>query len=141
MVCRRSGQRGGIPRHPGNLADDPQHSGARRDALDAEAAPDQAEAGELAPLRYGCRSMRRSVRLSHGEAWFEVNHDTLPFTVQTGTGMVEVTGTSFNVWNDPNGLTVALATGEVVVSPGSLSSVHLTPGMQAAFDRKNGDVK
>jgi transmembrane sensor len=84
---------------------------------------------------------RRSVRLSDGEAWFEVNHDSLPFTVQTGTGMVEVTGTSFNVWNDPNGLTVALATGEVVVSPGSLSSVHLTPGMQAAFDRKNGDVK
>ena len=75
---------------------------------------------------------RRSVRLSEGEAYFDVAHDRRhPFSVHTANGTVTVTGTRFNLWSDPQELVVTLLAGEVSVSGSDGGSVILAPGQQA----------
>lgn len=60
---------------------------------------------------------RRHVRLYHGEAWFEVAHDTeRPFVVETDAGEVRVIGTSFNVRTAGGRTIVSLARGRVTVA-------------------------
>lgn len=80
---------------------------------------------------------RRIVSLDNGEAFFEVARDSLhPFIVKAGQGSIEATGTRFNVWLYQEQVQVMLVEGSVqVVSDRTHTdrSVHLTPGMQAAY--------
>ncbi|MGQ9367578.1 FecR family protein [Azospirillum sp. ST 5-10] len=79
---------------------------------------------------------RRSVRLSDGEAYFEVSHDReRPFAVHAGDGTVTVTGTRFDVWSDPQQLVVTLLEGAVTVEGGDGAARPLSPGMQARLRR------
>lgn len=73
-------------------------------------------------LRFEQAGTERRVRLEGGEALFAVSKDPgRPFVVQTATGTVHVTGTTFSVRADP-AASVAL---EVVVVEGS---VQVKPG-------------
>ena len=60
----------------------------------------------------------RRVRLTEGEAFFQVSKDpTRPFIVQTPSGSVRVTGTTFNVRTEsPTALDVLVVEGSVQVS-------------------------
>ncbi|MCY1338285.1 FecR protein [compost metagenome] len=88
-------------------------------------------------LWFGNFRDRRSVTLSEGEAFFEVQHDAHhPFVVYVGKGSVTVTGTRFNVWKYEDQVVVTLTEGSVKV----LSDVeepdqvaYLSPGMQARY--------
>ena len=81
---------------------------------------------------------RRSVTLSKGEAWFEVQHDANhPFLVNAGRGQIRVTGTQFNVWTYQDEVVVTLIQGSVQVmgersKPDQFAS--LSPGMRATYD-------
>lgn len=80
-------------------------------------------------FRYG----RRIVRLERGEAFFSVAKDAAhPFRVETPAGIVEVTGTQFNVRLSGPKLEVTLLEGGVKV--GQLA--NLVPGQQ--FDTSRG---
>jgi len=82
----------------------------------------------------------RHVRLTHGEAYFEVSPDpNRPFTVATRDGTVRVLGTAFLVRVGADETLVGVASGRVgVVSNGATSeigpgqSVVLTDGIEAA---------
>jgi len=81
---------------------------------------------------------RRQVRLSEGEAFFDVRHDpTQPFVVQAGDGRVVVTGTEFNVWKYEDQVVVTVLEGSVRVSSGSghghSDAADLVPGHQARY--------
>lgn len=84
---------------------------------------------------------RRSVSLSKGEAYFEVQHDANhPFLVNAGQGQVRVTGTHFNVWTYQNDVMVTLTQGSVQVigdrsRPDQMA--YLSPGMQARYNLKD----
>lgn len=76
----------------------------------------------------------RRVRLLKGEAWFEVASDlSRPFTVTTGQGTVEVTGTRFNLRLEASAAVVSLDEGRVQLRAGEQSgnAVALAPGQQA----------
>jgi transmembrane sensor len=64
----------------------------------------------------------RRVRLADGEAYFVVAKDrTRPFTVETPTGSVRVTGTTFDVRTVPSAvLEVTVVEGAVRVRPGEI---------------------
>lgn len=90
---------------------------------------------------------KRLVRLASGEALFHVAKDpTRPFIVETPSGTVRVTGTTFNVRND--GPTIALEVtvveGSVLVwstSPGSDSPIALTGGDQLSLTASGSATK
>lgn len=76
---------------------------------------------------------RRVVDFSSGEARFDVVHDaSRPFSVQTGEGRVEVTGTIFSLADRGKGVSVALEQGRVLFVPGSAASesIPLQPGQR-----------
>ena len=77
----------------------------------------------------------RRVRLITGEVWFEVDTDhTRPFTVDTGQGLVTVTGTRFNVRLDHSVAVVSLDDGNVQLrggDAGQKETVMLSSGQQA----------
>lgn len=79
-----------------------------------------------------------------GEAFFEVTHDlTRPFVVQTGEMNTRVLGTSFNVlaYADEPVMETTLFSGRVEVSVnGILTKKDLTPGMQACWDPRGGEI-
>lgn len=61
---------------------------------------------------------RRDVELLRGEALFEVARDARrPFRVSTGTAIVQVMGTQFNVYERPSGTQVSVLEGRVTVMP------------------------
>ncbi len=68
-------------------------------------------------LRVRFTKGERRVELSHGQAFFEVAHDTVrPFLVSAGPAEVRAVGTAFDVRADGSGLIrVALAEGRVAV--------------------------
>lgn len=70
-------------------------------------------------------SKERSLELN-GQAFFEVNKGNR-FTVVTSQGVVEVLGTSFDVFARQNDFKVACYTGKVRVSAGE-SRIDITPG-------------
>ncbi|MBE7373884.1 FecR family protein [Pseudomonas lopnurensis] len=92
-------------------------------------------------LWFGNFRDRRSVVLSEGEAFFEVQHDSRqPFVVYAGKGSVTVTGTRFNVWKYDNQVVVTLLEGSVKVRSDIEESdqvAHLSPGMQARYDTRS----
>lgn len=73
----------------------------------------------------------RSVELN-GQAFFEVIKGS-KFQVVTPTGVVEVLGTSFDVYSREDDFKVACRTGRVRVSAGK-QSVEIAPGFTAVWD-------
>ena len=76
----------------------------------------------------------RHVRLFRGEAWFEVvPQPGRPFVVETPSGSVRVTGTSFNVRLDDGLATVSLTEGRVELTSAEAGTAKLSigPGQQA----------
>jgi transmembrane sensor len=60
---------------------------------------------------------RRQVRLTQGEALFEVAHDAArPFSVRAGNALLKDLGTQFNVDMRSNGTTVTVVEGQVAVN-------------------------
>jgi transmembrane sensor len=83
----------------------------------------------------------RRVRLSGGEAFFQVSKDPArPFLVETPSGTVRVTGTRFNVRSDSiTSLEVIVAEGSVQVRPGGdkpVQSLHASHRLV----REQGDI-
>jgi transmembrane sensor len=81
---------------------------------------------------------KREVKLSDGEAIFDVAHDTRrPFTVEAGGRMVRVVGTQFDVRNRAGELTVTVARGKVEVRPSAASdqAFMLTRGQRLEMER------
>jgi len=68
----------------------------------------------------------RRIRLADGEAYFVVTKDrTRPFTVETPTGSVRVTGTTFDVRTVPSAaLEVTVVEGSVKVRPGEIGGAR-----------------
>jgi transmembrane sensor len=79
---------------------------------------------------------QRRVRLTHGEALFEVaKRPQWPFVVQAGDEQVKALGTTFVVRRDPDRLAVSLIEGRVEVTrhaamlvPGPVDPLVLSPG-------------
>lgn len=74
-----------------------------------------------------------------GEAYFEVAKDANhPFVVNTPSGSVTVTGTTFNVdaYSSAESMVVSLIDGSVEVSDGANSVYKLEPGQRLILDRK-----
>lgn len=63
------------------------------------------------------RRHERKIRIRQGEAFFEVAQDaSRPFRVRAGDEQIEAIGTEFNVWRQPQQLTVTLVRGKVAVT-------------------------
>ncbi|MGG7595777.1 FecR family protein [Pseudomonas sp. WC1] len=78
---------------------------------------------------------QRHVRLDAGEAMFIVAHDSgRPFVVSTAQGNVTVTGTRFDVRQDPNRTRVAVEQGSVKVQGAAESLALLTAGQGSHID-------
>jgi transmembrane sensor len=86
---------------------------------------------------------QREVTLT-GEGFFEVQRDTLrPFLVYTQELTTRVLGTSFTIkaYEHAPEITVAVATGRVVVYKKKSAEVVLSPNQQAVYNRQNDRVK
>jgi transmembrane sensor len=79
----------------------------------------------------------RRIRLSSGEAFFSVTKDrSRPFIVETPSGTVRVTGTTFDVQSDATAkFVVTVVEGSVQVRPGETAKPTDTPVMLGAGDR------
>ncbi len=76
-------------------------------------------------------SHARTVRLSEGQALFEVARGDAPFTVEAAGVRTTALGTVFDVWAKPGGLAVTLVEGAVEVKEdGDISGHTLRPGQQ-----------
>lgn len=87
---------------------------------------------------------KRSVLLAKGEAFFQVEEDGTPFTVDVDSGIVRVTGTRFNVRRmHDHAFGVGVLDGSVEVDTGPWwrrTTVALRPG-HAARSTTAGDIK
>jgi ferric-dicitrate binding protein FerR (iron transport regulator) len=93
------------------------------------------------PEKFG--DARRNVRLTSGEAFFEVAaQDGKPFRVETpGDVTVDVTGTSFNItaYDGEGTVATTLVSGSVAVST-PRGSAGLLPGHRAVVGRADGRI-
>lgn len=79
----------------------------------------------------------RTVRLSAGQALFEVARGEAPFSVETAGSRTTALGTVFDVWVKPDGLAVTLVEGTVEVEQDGAGGGHiLTPGQQLQVSGK-----
>ena len=108
--------------------------------------PDQSTAwlNENSTLTYAAAFKNRQVTLS-GEAFFDVTHNPeRPFSIESGAGLVQVLGTSFNVSNQPaeDLLVVTVATGRVALSHvDSTARTILEAGYQGTLNTANGALR
>lgn len=85
---------------------------------------------------------RRLVHLVRGEAWFDVaSNPDRPFVVETGSGRIRVTGTSFGVKLQGSEAVVSLSEGEVQLfadtwSENQIPDQMLSPGLQARLTKE-----
>lgn len=80
---------------------------------------------------------QRHVQLREGEVMFSVAHDSQrPFVVSTGNGTVTVTGTRFDVRQDPEQTRVAVENGSVRVDGRDASKALLTVGLGSHIDAR-----
>jgi len=89
------------------------------------------------------QNAERRVKLTAGEAYFEVAHNAAqPFVVETPDGdLVRVLGTAFGVGLAPGRITVAVRSGRVQFSPQSKrEGVVLTARQKATFDLNNPQI-
>ena len=81
---------------------------------------------------------KRNLTLQHGQADFEVQHDTTrPFVVHVGDGSVTATGTHFQVRVGESDSIVTLLQGQVLVAAGARDSgrsTTLEPGERIAIE-------
>ncbi|MEO3405658.1 FecR domain-containing protein [Mucilaginibacter sp. CAU 1740] len=85
----------------------------------------------------------RTVRLSDGEAYFDVAHDAhKPFVVQTGKIKTQVLGTSFNIRAaaEMKKITVTVLGGKVAVIKKGTAPLFLLPNEQAEFNKETGTI-
>lgn len=74
-----------------------------------------------------------------GEAYFDVAKDTEnTFTVKVDDIAVTVHGTTFNVLEDSESVTISLVEGAVDVLAGDETTCALTPGHSAIYDKETG---
>ena len=82
-----------------------------------------------AAIRFSAHA--RDVRLLDGEALFRVQHDaSRPFRVYTSDAVIQAVGTQFNVYERPQGTTVAVIEGRVNIQPAVPSAAPAIPGAQ-----------
>lgn len=78
---------------------------------------------------------QRYIQLLKGEVMFSVAHDSeRPFVVSTGNGTVTVTGTRFDVRQDPEQTRVTVENGSVRVEGRDASRALLTAGLGSHID-------
>jgi transmembrane sensor len=73
-----------------------------------------------------------------GEAFFDVAHTSVPFTVRTGKIVTTVLGTAFNV-KVSDGVTVTVSRGKVAVGDESHTFDTILPNEQLAVDTKSNE--
>jgi transmembrane sensor len=75
----------------------------------------------------------REVRLLDGEALFRVQHDSSrPFRVYTNDAVIQAVGTQFNVYERPQGTSVAVIEGRVNIQPATAATtLAATPRAEA----------
>ncbi|MEM8488987.1 MAG: FecR domain-containing protein [Bacteroidota bacterium] len=99
---------------------------------------------ENSKLTYDAAFNTRQVDLS-GEAFFDVTHNPdRPFSIQSGVGLVQVLGTSFNVSNLPgeDPIVVTVATGRVALSHvDSTARTILEAGYQGMLSKATGTLR
>ncbi|PVH24319.1 FecR family protein [Sphingobacterium corticibacter] len=87
-------------------------------------------------------SAERKIYLDQGEAFFDVQRDTLhPFAIETGNLSIQVLGTSFNVKHSTQRkrVTIDVKTGKVLVKDRqSQEQQLLTKGKSLRYDAQNG---
>lgn len=113
--------------------------GNRSEAILPDGSKVMLNAGSTLGFRYDKRQKRREVEFS-GEAFFEVYSNDTPFEVTVpGKVRVIVTGTKFNLtaYPEENRVRTTLFEGSVELQS-EKSSVSLSVGQEAAFDRKEG---
>ncbi|WP_010187703.1 FecR family protein [Sphingomonas sp. PAMC 26605] len=82
----------------------------------------------------------RIATLESGEATFHVHHDAgAPFTVRSGTQVVQDVGTVFNVERDGKRLAIQVAEGSVLLQP-QREAVALRAGAAATVDEEVGGI-
>ena len=70
----------------------------------------------------------RRITLTHGEALFDVEEDkTRPFWVETGSALIRVTGTQFNVYQQDGQTAVTVIEGRVEVAPRASPTARAVP--------------
>jgi transmembrane sensor len=82
-------------------------------------------------------SQQRVVKLSEGEAYFQVAHNSArPFLVVTDYGVTQVTGTAFDVYKQNGQITVTVSEGKVKVyrEGATDQAIELTAGLQATLN-------
>ena len=93
-------------------------------------------AGSAVEVRLGARE--RHLRLSRGEALFEVAHDARrPFVVEAGARAVRALGTRFQVRRESEAVTVTLLQGSVAVEHEGDEALRLAPGDQLVYDERS----
>lgn len=76
-----------------------------------------------------------------GEAYFDVAKDTEnTFTVKVDDIAVTVHGTTFNVLEDSESVTISLVEGSVDVHAGDETTCTLSPGHSAIYDKETGSL-
>lgn len=86
------------------------------------------------------RADPRAVALEQGEATFAVRHDdTRPFAITAGKTTIRDLGTVFDVAREGGRVTVAVASGSVMVGPGR-APITLRSGDTLAADERTGRV-
>lgn len=76
-----------------------------------------------------------------GEAYFDVAKDTEnTFTVKVDDIAVTVHGTTFNVLEDSESVTISLVEGSVDVHAGDEATCTLSPGHSAIYDKETGSL-
>jgi transmembrane sensor len=87
-------------------------------------------------LRIEIDRRERHVRLASGEAFFAVHKDaSRPFIVETPAGLVQVTGTQFDICAEtPSALEVTVVEGSVQARPGDATGRPGAPVLLAAGD-------
>lgn len=80
----------------------------------------------------------RHLKLSQGEAYFEIaSNPKRPFVIDAGDSQVQVTGTAFEVQNNPDYLSVSVSAGHVQVqTPNSPQARQLIAGQRLRYDRR-----
>lgn len=86
---------------------------------------------------------KRIVRLTKGEAFFDVTHDARkPFVVITDNLETQVLGTSFNIRSaaEMKKISVSVLRGKVAVTKKGAESLFLLPDEQALYDKQSGRI-
>jgi ferric-dicitrate binding protein FerR (iron transport regulator) len=117
-------------------------------ALSAVVLPDGStvsmNAGSKITYRKGFGTVHRNLRLK-GEAYFEVNRNTVPFTITAGEASVRVTGTRFNVsaYSGKPEIKVTVTEGTVNLyeSGQPLKRITLRAGETGIYDKSSSVLK